>query len=52
MSEKSAPAEGVTGAVEDQTGELKETLGSAGVHGEGAERQESQPRSSQGTARP
>lgn len=33
MSEKSAPAEGVEDTVEDATGELKQTLGSAGVHG-------------------
>lgn len=32
MSEKSAPAEGVEDTVEDATGEVKQPLGSAGVH--------------------
>lgn len=52
MSEKSAPAEGVPGTAEDQTGELKETIGSAGVHGDGKEREKPQSHATQDTARP
>lgn len=37
MSEKNVPAEGVGGAAENLTGEMKETLGSVGVDSAGSD---------------